>query len=204
MGNKHCGAATEKQFSARIWGDGCFLDRLYDMTEWEGPTEELVDQLKRRKGTLVLVQLFIEEGEEKCPSCPVIETIEDVQYIRRYDYNPPVVVDFPREVLRLPRLQSFRAFGVHVNSIPAAILDTPVKELDVHPRVVPAFLVESSVKVNWTVHWLLEPFKHLRQLLLLGLGEEEEKKPPTPWSSFLKQHRLHDPRLFLFVAEFLK
>ena len=63
------------------------------------------------------------------------------------------------------------------------------------------FLVESQIEVDGMSLCQLEPFRHLRQLLLLGLGEEEKK---TPWTSFLKLHRLEDPRLFLLVAEFLK
>lgn len=140
-----------------------------------------------------------------CP-CPVIETVDTLLYDGHFDYE--FFLDFPMEALAFPRLEGLQFRWVNVRSIPPEILKVNLKWLCTQKvQEPPLFLVESECQIEWAkpFYWgsiedQLKPFRHLRQLLLLGLGEEN----PSVWSFFLKLHRLHDPRLFLFVAEFLK
>lgn len=164
--------------------------------EWEGPIEQLEAQLERRRGQVVRAVVRVSE-DGNVPSCPLLDTISHVEY---QGFDQKLAIDLPGEILRLPRLKHLSAYRLRVRRIPRAILDTSITSLLVNTIEPPWFLVESPIEVDGMAECQLEPFRHLRQLLLLGLGEET----PTPWSSFLKLHRLHDPRLFLFVAEFLK
>lgn len=165
--------------------------------QWHGPMHELEHQLEIRDwGQVEVVEVGVSD-DGPVSSFPLLETITKVEFTG-HDWK--IVIDFPEEILRLPRLQCVFFFGLRVRRIPPVILDTSITSLLVNAIEPPWFLTESPIEVDGMSMCQLEPFKHLRQLLLLGLGEEK----PTTWSSFLKYHKLHDPRLFLFVAEFLK
>lgn len=153
-----------------------------------------------------MVTVRVASDGKYCP-CPVIETVDTLLYDGHFDYE--FFLSFPMEALAFPRLEGLQFRWVNVRSIPPEILKVNLKWFCAQRvQEPPLFLLESECRTDWIqpLHWefgiedLLRPFKHLRQLLLLGLGEDK----PTPWPSFLKLHRLHDPRLFLLVAEFLK
>lgn len=166
--------------------------------QWQGPIHELEHQLEIRDwGQVEIVEVGVSD-DGPVSSFPLLETITKVEF-SGHDWR--IVIDFPEEFLRLPRLQCVFFFGLRVRRIPPAILDTSITSLLVNTIEPPWFLVESPIDVDGESMCQLEPFRHLRQVLLLGLGEEENL---TTWSSFLKYHKLYDPRLFLFVAEFLK
>ncbi len=166
--------------------------------QWHGPMHELEHQLEIRDwGQVEVVEVGVSDDGPVC-SFPLLETITEVGFS---GHDRRIAIDFPEEILRLPRLKHLAFYLLRVRRIPPAILDTPVQSLLVNTIEPPVFLVESQIEVDGMSLCQLEPFRHLRQLLLLGLGEEEK---PTAWTSFLKLHRLEDPRLFLLVAEFLK
>lgn len=177
----------------------CFLAIEVGTTralQWRGPIHELEHQLEIRDwGQVKVVEVGVHDDGPVC-SFPLLETITQVEF---NGYDRRIVIDFPEEILRLPRLQCVFFFNLRVRRIPPAILDTPVRSLLSCTVEPPWFLVESQIGVNGESWFQLERFRRLRQVLLLGLGEEN----PTTWSSFLKRG-LYDPRLFLFVSEFLK
>lgn len=196
------------RFHLLVWPDGeCRLlscpEGLRRDVEWDGPIKDLANQLN--EGEVESVEV-VAVGSKYFP-CPMIDTVETLMYSGHFKYEFPI--DFPKEALALPRLESLGFHWFNLRCIPPEILETKIKRVSVRKvQEPPLFLLENSCEIEWAkpLPWesgiedQLKPFKHLRQLLLLGLGE----KNPTPWSSFLKLHRLHDPRLFLFVAEFLK
>ena len=201
------------QFTLIVWPwDECRLIRGVNRhrtgVEWTGPMKELAGQLKLlEKGEYVSVVEVSTDADGKYLPCPALDTVDTLIYYGEFNKN--LVIDFPMEVLTLSRLERLQFHWVDLRRIPPEILETKIKWISFRKvQEPPLFLLENSCEIEWAkpLPWesgiedQLKPFKHLRQLLLLGLGE----KNPTPWSSFLKLHRLHDPRLFLFVAEFLK
>ena len=203
----------EAQFTLIVWPwDECRLirgvNRHWIGVEWTGPMKELADRLKLlEKGEYVSVVEVSTDADGKYLPCPALDTVDTLIYYG--DFNKNLVIDFPLEVLTLSRLEGLQFRWVDLRRIPPEILETNLKWISFRKvQEPPLFLLENQCGIKWVkpLPWepgiedRLRPFKHLHQLLLLGLGEET----PTAWSSFLKLHRLHDPRLFLFAAEFLK
>lgn len=201
------------RFHLLIWPNGeCRLVRFHlgqrGADEWDGPVKDLPGRLAQlNEGYVELIDTLLTSDGKYFPS-PLIDTVETLLYHGHFKCES--VLDFPKEALTFPRLERLIFRWVNVRSIPPEILETKVEQVSVRKvQEPPLFLLENPCEIEWVnpLHWepgiedQLKPFKHLRQLLLLGLGQEEK---PTPWSSFLKLHRLHDPRLFLLVAEFLK
>ncbi len=201
-----------KRYELILWPDGncrLIVCTTFGRAEvaWDGSIRNLADRVKQlsEKG-VSKVDVRVASDGTYFP-CPAIDTVETLVYSGHFDYR--FSIDFPMEALALPRLTGLQFHWINVRSLPPEILETKLEWICAQQiQDPPLFLLESPRQIKVLKPWpweprpkdVLQPFKHLRQLLLLGLGEEKK----TPWTSFLKLHRLYDPRLFLLIAEFLK
>lgn len=116
------------------------------------------------------------------------------------------VIDFPLELVQsLPRLRRLDILWVYdrIEKIPLAVLDTSIEYLNIQPGPIhpyPYWLLYRNPPIHpkRPGDTLYEECDALRVLILLGLEEAKD----TSWSRFLKRG-LYDPRLFLFVFDWL-
>ena len=198
-----------KRYELILWPDGecrlLFCTKIGQIgVKWDGHVTNLGDRVKHLDVSKVDVRVA---SDGTYFPCPAIDTVETLVYSGHFDYK--FSIDFPMEALALPRLAGLQFHWMNVRSLPPEILETKLEWICAQQiQNPPLFLLESPCPIKVLKPWpweprpkdVLQPFRHLRQLLLLGLGEEKK----TSWTSFLKFHRLEDPRLFLLIAEFLK
>lgn len=202
----------ETRFTLIVWPWGeCRLIRGVGRycfgPKWTGPVKDLAGQLELlEEGECVSVIEVSVGADGNHHPCPVLDTVDTLIYYGTI--NEEHMIDFPEEALAFPRLENLCFHWFNLRRIPPEILKTKIKWIRVKKiQEPPLFLLDKPSHIDkiqplpWepSIEDQLRPFRNLRQVLLLGLGE----KSPTRWASFLKRG-LYDPRLFLVVAEFLK